>query len=323
MQLKTSAPGSLMLLGEYGVLHGQHALICAVDKYIRVLLSPRTDERIEIFSAKYHRSVYTTFIKQLTIEPPFQFVLAVLKYYQSKLTHGCTIEIESDFSAQMGLGSSAAVTVAILSALTIWLGIHTSLRELVRIGRLIVRRVQGVGSGADVAASVYGGIIGYRVQPLTVEQYPVRYPLTALYAGFKTPTAVAIKQVYDRFAGCPQIFRQICRGIGQCGLAGMQLVRQQDWQQLGKIMTVQQGLLTALGVNTPLLQDMVDSLCAQTMILGAKISGSGLGDCVIGLGDLPDMHTRYASAYHHTALNATVQRITVQMTAQGVQCEKV
>ncbi len=34
MRLKASAPGSLMLLGEYGVLYGKHALVCAIDKRI-------------------------------------------------------------------------------------------------------------------------------------------------------------------------------------------------------------------------------------------------------------------------------------------------
>jgi mevalonate kinase len=59
---------------------------------------------------------------------------------------------------------------------------------------------------------------------------------------------------------------------------------------------------------------MADDLRAETSILGAKISGSGMGDCIVGLGEVPDSFT-----YE----NKSVQRIPVAMTLQGVQCEKI
>ena len=51
MQLKASAPGSLMLMGEHAVLHGKKALVCAIDQRISVSLTPREDARISIVSA--------------------------------------------------------------------------------------------------------------------------------------------------------------------------------------------------------------------------------------------------------------------------------
>jgi mevalonate kinase len=43
-----------------------------------------------------------------------------------------------------------------------------------------------------------------------------------------------------------------------------------------------------LGVSNRLLNNIVDTLAAQPQIYGAKISGAGLGDCVIGLGSVND-----------------------------------
>jgi mevalonate kinase len=309
MQFKASAPGSLMLLGEYAVLYGKHALVCAVDKRIHVVLTPRNDERIDIRSDTLGH--YTTNLHQLTIEKPFQFVLGTLKQYQAKLKRGCDIQISSDFSDKVGLGSSAAVTAATLAALVTWLNIRISPFDLIRQGRNIIRHVQGTGSGADIAASVYGGIVGYQAQPLSAEKFTSVHPLTVLYAGFKTPTVDAIKRVQEHFYEHPNLFRHITNSIGQCASDGIQLARKADWAKLGQVMNIQQGLMESLGVSTPLLREMAEDLRQQTGITGAKISGAGLGDCVVGLGPLPE---------HYTYQDKL--RIPLSMTLQGVHCEK-
>lgn len=314
MQLKASAPGSFMLLGEYAVLYGKPALLCAVDKRISVTLTPRLDKKIEIYSSTH--GCFSTSITQIQIEKPFQFVLGALKQYCNQLKQGCDIHIETEFSDKVGLGSSAAVTVATLAALATWLDKDVSPITLVRHGRQVVRDVQGVGSGADIAASVYGGIISYSAQPLRVEKFNITYPLTALYAGFKTPTVDAINHVQRYFAAYPNLFRDICHCIGQCATEGIDFVRKADWKKLGDIMNTQQGLLESLGVGLPLLRELIDKLREQENIIGAKISGSGLGDCVIGLGELPE---QYAITSQHQG----IQHIPVTMTLQGVQCEKI
>ncbi len=314
MQLKVSAPGSLMLLGEYAVLQGKQALVCAIDKRITVTLTPLTDKQIEIQSPLY--GSYTTDLNTLEIQKPFQFVLAALKQYQIKLKQGCRLEITSDFSDNMGLGSSAAVTVATLAAVVSWLNIRLSPLDLVRQARIVIRTVQGVGSGADVAASVYGGIVGYQTQPFFAEKFSVTHPLTVMYAGFKTSTADAIKHVQTYFSPYSHLFRHLNNSIGQCAVEGVQLVRRQDWRKLGEMMNIQQGMMESLGVSTSLLGDMINDLRKQEGILGAKISGAGLGDCIIGLGALGDDYT-------YSTQQAGVQRIPLTMTLEGVRCEKV
>src|SRR5579864_4695671 len=119
MQHKASAPGSLMLLGEHAVLHGKQALVCAIDKRLTVTLTPRDDKCIQITS-KLGR--YSAELSEIKIEKPFQFVLGALQVFMesNELSQGCDISIQSEFSDQMGFGSSAAVTAATLSALASW-----------------------------------------------------------------------------------------------------------------------------------------------------------------------------------------------------------
>ena len=48
----------------------------------------------------------------------------------------------------------------------------------------IVQRVQGCGSGADVAAAIYGGVIGVcRIEPQCIEPQNVHPQITLIYAG--------------------------------------------------------------------------------------------------------------------------------------------
>lgn len=312
--IKASAPGSLMLLGEYAVLHGEHALVCALNKRIHVTLTPRKDDKIEIHSSTLGH--HSTTISTLQVVKPFHFVLEALKEHQTQLRSGCDIEIVSEFSDKVGFGSSAAVTVATIATIVTWLNIKLTPVDLVRKGRNVVRNIQGSGSGADIAASVYGGIVGYSAQPLSAQKFSVLHPITALYAGFKTPTAEAIKHVQAQFAAHPRLFQQLMNSIGVCAKEGMLLVRKEDWTGLGQVMNVQQGLMESLTVSTPLLRNMIEDLRRQPNMAGAKISGSGLGDCVVGLGQLPDT---YAPANELMG----VQRIPVEMSLEGVHCEKI
>lgn len=311
-RIKTSAPGSTMLLGEYAVLHDGWALVCAVDQRVYVTLTPRADDKIEILSSL---GAHTATLTQLEVIPPFQFVLAVLKKHQDQLKTGCTLIIESDFSEKIGLASSAAVTVATLVAIVQWLDINYSSIELIQHARLIVQTVQGMGSGADVAACVLGGIIAYHREPLEVEKIHASCPLHLIYSGSKTPTAVVVNQVETRFSNKPELYQKILQDIDACTQKAISALKNKNDKELGEAMTRQQNLMQALGVNTPLLQSIVDELLSEPTILGAKISGSGLGDSVIALGELKK---DYISRFKDQG----VKRIPMSIATEGVRCEK-
>ncbi len=311
MLFKASAPGSLMLLGEYAVLHGQHALVCAIDKRMTVTLTPREDKQIilESMLGEHHTTV-------ANFQPvaPFQFVLAALNKMENYFKLGCHIKIESEFSATVGFASSAAVTVATLSALAAWFNLSLSAEELIKLARQVVRQVQGTGSGADVAACVMGGIVLYRMTPFKVEKLSTLFPIVVVYSGYKTKTADAIQFVQKKFANQPDEFSTICKAINQCTLQGMRAIKNQDWQALGHTLNAQEDLMKSLGVNTTEIDGIITALRQLPDILGAKISGSGLGDCVVALGECSQLN--FAS-------ESGIQQMDVKMTNQGVLCEKI
>jgi mevalonate kinase len=309
-----SAPGSLMLLGEHAVLHGQLALVCAVNRRIQVSLTPRKDRTIRISSALGRRSMTVDAIKP---SKPLRFVMAALRRFAKTLPSGFDLRIDSDFSHQVGLGSSAAVTVATLAVLKQFAAGHTEAGSRAQRARLllkeavgVIREAQGLGSGADVAASVYGGIVLYRAQPIQAAKLTAQYPLTVIYSGHKQPTVEVVRQVEKARKTNPALFDAMFRMMGQSSRKAAVAIRQKNWKTVGAIMNFNQVLMAAIGVSNAKLSEIAHALRITPGILGSKISGSGLGDCVIGLGKAKRKKWPY-------------RVLAVEMTGNGVRVEHV
>ena len=280
-RIETSAPGSLMLLGEHAVLYGRRALVCAINRRIRVTLHPLPSAELEIVSALGH---YKSPLKIEKSAPEFRFVLEALRPYRNHFPSGLRLEIHSEFSAELGFGSSAAVTTATHAALSQWVeGAPISPEELFTRGLKTIRAVQGRGSGADLAASVFGGAVEYKMEqpPLPI---PADFPLLAVYCGYKKPTPEVIKIVQSYYAKAPERFEELFDIIDIETAHAAEALRANDLQALGFYLNWGQEKMEALQLSTPELQEIIETLRQTPGLLGAKISGSGLGDCAIGLG---------------------------------------
>lgn len=278
--ITASAPGSLMLLGEHAVLHGRRALVAAVHQRLTVRLMPRQDRQLEIRSAL---GSHITSLDDPESHPKFQFILAAAAALPI-VSSGLTIEVASEFSDQIGFGSSAAVTVATVAALRRFDGLPTDPRTILEAARAIVRSVQGRGSGADVAASVYGGLVLYRADPLEVTPIPAVHPLTAVYSGSKLPTPEVIRIVEEKRARRPDHYETLYNLMDRCSVEAAEAARQGDWGAVGERLDIGQGIMESMELSNASLDAIVHALREDPGIQGAKISGSGLGDCAIGLG---------------------------------------
>ena len=306
---KAKAPGSLMLFGEYAVLQGKTAIVAAINKFISVSIILRRDEKINIDS-----SLGQFVLKRSSIDlyPPFEFVLAALA--STKLPSGCNIFIESDLPNAIGLGSSAAVTVATLTALNACLKTPLTKRDLWEKSIRVIRTVQGKGSGADCAASIYGGAISFRNQPFSVTLLKSLPPITAIYSGKKLTTAQAIDIITKRRQAQSDFYYDLDQRIDKLALKAIDAINVKDWVGLGCLFNEGQALMEILGVSNEILASLLAELRKQTSIFGAKISGAGLGDCVIGIGRLiSDLFPR-----NKNEKNLGIKQIPLRFTAKGV-----
>ncbi|MBA4503031.1 mevalonate kinase [Marinobacterium marinum] len=281
-KIEVSAPGSTMLMGEHAVLFGEPALACAVAARLTVTLLPRADRQVLIDSAL---GQYSGSLDTLAPMPELAFVLAVIERYRASLSRGFQLTIQSGFSHTVGLGSSAAVTAATTAAMAAYSGQSTAPEVLFETALAAVHQVQnGRGSGTDLAASIYGGVIGYDMAPAGVRPLPGLPPIVLYYSGYKMKTPDVLALVERKAERHPELYTGLYHLMGQTCRQAEQAVRDQDWSALGELMNIYQGLMDALGVCDATLAQMIHRLRAEPGVQGAKISGSGLGDCVLALG---------------------------------------
>ena len=269
-----------MLLGEHAVLHGRRALVASVNQRLTVTLTPRTDRQLEIRSAL---GEHTTSLDELEPHPKFRFILAAAAA-APVVSSGLTLEVRAEFSDQIGFGSSAAVTVATVAALRRFDGLPTDPRAIFLSAREIIRSVQGRGSGADVAASVYGGLVLYRADPLELEPLPFHPLLTAVYSGSKLPTPEVIRIVEEQRIREPERFEVLYDLMDRCSAEAAEEARAGRWDRVGGLLDIGQGIMESMDLSNAALDAIIKALRSDPGIRGAKISGSGLGDCAIGLG---------------------------------------
>ena len=303
-----------MLLGEHAVLKGHLALVCAVDRHMSVSLTSRNDEIIEIHSPRLGE--LKSSIHDFKIDSNFKFVTTAIQKIKTQINTGFNLEINANFSHQAGLGSSAAVTAGTVTALDRWLnaGKPFDLETVFLQARDVVQTVQGLGSGADVAASVFGGTLIYRTNPLLIEKLPHDPPLTAVYSGHKKPTVEVVRWLENHAQENPELVNALFEKINQSCMKAKDSIEQADWLELGKILSQNQLYMQELGLSTPLLNKLNLELCRYPEISGSKISGSGMGDCIIGIGELRTHHF----PENEQQINLGVQQFNLKIVKEGV-----
>ncbi|MCY4330385.1 MAG: mevalonate kinase [Endozoicomonadaceae bacterium] len=305
--IKTSAPGSFVLFGEHSVLNGEPAVGCSVSQRLFVTLNNRDDLNVSIDSSLGY---YHSPLNNLAPSFSHRYTLALLERWKHRLKHGLDITITSELSSVCGLGSSAALTVALMAALHQLEYNRTDRAEILKDCIAVMLDVQQRGSGLDLASSTYGGIIHYKapaamIRPLIL-QHPL--PLTLFYCGYKTPTPTVLAQVAEASAEAPHLYKALYRLMGQCTTEAIDALEQDNCEKLGKCMNFYHGLLDTLGVCDKTLANMLYTLKEQSAVSGVKISGSGLGDCLVVLGK-PDPEVFPA------------QKIAVDISDEGVKLE--
>lgn len=220
MTIEASAPGKLVLLGEYAVLDGAPALVVAVQRRARVRLTRLADGPSRLRSRPLlEREVEFEWPHpgrlswQAGLSAAERGHLAWLGLLIEGLAEcGCwpgepvAVELDTgEFHAadgnKLGLGSSAALTVALAGAGAQAAGGDPDALSLDQLVSLHRRLQRGRGSGIDVAAGFHGGVVRYRLVKGRASAERVRLPpgisLLALASGTAVSTPAALEQLQD------------------------------------------------------------------------------------------------------------------------------
>jgi phosphomevalonate kinase len=179
-----TAPGKLLLAGEYAVLDGGTAVVAAVDR--RVVARAGGDGALSPFLAAAADAV-------ARVRGPDSASARAAR----------TMVVDSDAlrsgAQKLGLGSSAAATVAAVACALGHDGGELN-RDLVqRLAADAHAEAQGKkgarGSGADIAASTHGGVIRFVRGAATPVRLPDDLVLVPFFTGASADTAVLVAAV--------------------------------------------------------------------------------------------------------------------------------
>jgi mevalonate kinase len=280
----TSAPGSIMITGEHAVVYGRPAIVAAIEQRARVQATPLAEPELRITSEI--ADPFCCALGALFPSGPYRFVIAAVQLLGAG--QGVQLDIRSDIDPTLGLGSSAAVTIATLAALAGHAGpqLHSQALQ-------IIRQIQGRGSGADLAASLMGGALRYQLETERTASFaplPSPPPLSLFNVGYKTPTAAVLARVAKARAGDPAKIDAIYERMGICAADMLEVIAANGWGATAPQLVAYQNLMAELGVSDENL-DAAIARAQEKGVIGAKISGSGLGDCVLALGACPQGFT--------------------------------
>ncbi|HLS59665.1 MAG TPA: phosphomevalonate kinase [Virgibacillus sp.] len=324
--LCVKVPGKLMMAGEFAVLEpDQKLVVMAVDRFVYATLE-RSDKNILnlpdlqlnglTWGYRHDQIQVNTDDKRISF---VQDAMAIANHYLAEksitldnFTLTIKSELDDESGVKYGLGSSAAVVTSVISALlTQFLPEEPSAMLIFKLAAISHVKTQGSGSGADVAASSYGGILAYSSfqSDWLLEEYnrasslinfiesewrflsikrielPEHTKVCIGWTGSPASTSALIKEVLKLKVTNPKQFQTF---LNESSVAVKQILYGAENGELDKIFAGikqnRQALLTVgknagVAIETPLLTELCT--IAENQGGAGKPSGAGGGDCGI------------------------------------------
>ncbi|MFA4639507.1 mevalonate kinase [Pyrococcus kukulkanii] len=297
MRVLASAPAKIILFGEHSVVYGKPAIAAAINLRTYVEAELRRDDRIRIeaHDIKVPGLTVSFSENEIYFESDYGKAAEVLSYVRQAIElameeagvrKGINVSITSQIPVGAGLGSSAAVAVATIGAVSKLLGLELTREEVAKLGHKVELLVQGASSGIDPTVSAIGGFLYY--EKGNFEHLPfIELPIVVGYTGSSGSTKELVAMVRRRYESMPELIVPILNAMGKLVEKAKEVItseldEEEKFAKLGELMNINHGLLDALGVSTKKLSELV--YAARTAgALGAKITGAGGGGCMYAL----------------------------------------
>lgn len=306
MPLTASAPGKLVLCGEYAVLEGAPAVVLAVNRRARVRLYASDDAdwqidapdigiqdarcrfdgngRLQLDAAKREHlaliaTVLQTFAWQRDVRPA-RIELDTQAFFSRDT--GCN---------KLGLGSSAALAVALSGAVCSYT--DQGMPGFAEIRQSHNQAQGGRGSGLDVATSLQGGVLTYRLHEGCAQTarsgWPEGLALCCVWSGVSARTGAFLQQLATWRARNEAAFTAHMRDMGLVAEQAAQATAEGNIAMLMDALAAYASALDGLGGASGL-----DIVCREHRAISAlaracgvvyKTSGAGGGDVGVAVSD--------------------------------------
>lgn len=283
--ITSTAPGKIILFGEHAVVYHRPAIAIPVNSLrtrVVITASPlATAGTIHIEAPTVGVDVD---LQDLAPEDPLTLTIAnVLAETGVSHTPACKIRISSTIPVAAGLGSGAAVSVALIRAFSTFLGKPLPDETVSQLAFGIEKIHHGTPSGIDNTVITYNMPVYFQLsQP--IQKFQIKLPLTILIAdtGVPSKTAITVGNVRQGWEQTPEKYEKIFDEIGNITNQGKHAIETGNIPVLGTLMDRNQILLQEIKVSSTKIEHLISS-ARQAGAFGAKLSGGGGGGNIISL----------------------------------------
>lgn len=273
------ASGKVILLGEHAVVYGRHALALPIPGAVTATVEDSASGLwLEVPEWRLSQKIGA---RETGIDAAIRLILRELDIKRDDFA----IRVRSDLPRAMGLGSSAAFAVAIVRAFDAALGMGLADERVNDIAFACEKLAHGTPSGVDNTLATYARPMLFRnadgldLQGLDLMERP---PLVIACCKQRGSTLEQVAGVRARYELAREHFTSVFDQIDALSVAGAGALSGGDYGELGRLMNINQGLLNAIGVSTPELEEMV-TIARDAGAAGAKLTGAGGGGSIVAL----------------------------------------
>ncbi len=302
-----SAPGKVILFGEHAVVYGRPALAVPVTQVRATVEVSPSDYRGIWIDAPDIR------LKAPLVEIPFDHPLAsAIRTIFSSLGvdpfPNLNIRISSTIPVASGLGSGAAVSVALIRALSAYLGGALPDEQVNQLAFEMEKLYHGTPSGIDNTVITYARPV-YFVRGKPIETFKPRRPFTIVIGdtGVSAPTLQSVADLRKLWERDRRLWERIFTQVGQIVNKARRAIEYGRLKELGELMDRNHELLKHMTVSSPELEQLIEA-ARDAGALGAKLSGGGRGGNMIALVD-PSQAGSGLDALRDCLVKAGAQRV--------------
>jgi len=283
--ISASAPGKIILFGEHAVVYGHPAIAAPVTQVkAKAIVTANPMAPPGYVRIQAPNIGLETDVNELPADHPLAITMGeVVRFLGVRHIPACTIRITSSIPVAAGLGSGAAVSVALIRAVSAFLGKPLDDESVSSLAFQVEKTYHGTPSGIDNTVITYGQPI-YFVRGQPVVRLPVSEPFIVVIGdtGVSCPTSVTVGDVAQAWRTDPERIDQEFDQIARITDAARQVIERGKTEQLGPLMATNHQHLQKLGVSSPELDRLVEA-AQRAGALGAKLSGGGRGGNMIAL----------------------------------------
>jgi len=285
---RASAPAKVILFGEHFVVYDKPAILASLNKRVYVDAIARNDDKVTVnsnmgFAGTFSKDEIESMKKKRfmsLVQPVLAAADDAMQEFGASI--GLDIKIRAEFQHAVGLGSSAAISIATIAAVSSLFG-KLSKRRICNMSLDAERIVHNNPSGADSAVCTYGGLMLFDksegARPIN-SKFDLQ--LVVVDSGIKRVTGKLVSNVKQLRESDAELFDGLSNMSSNITAQALKAIKGKDYTELGALMTLNHSLLRRLGVSIDVLDKLVDA-ALKNGALGAKLTGAGGGGCIIAL----------------------------------------